>query len=216
MEIIASDITGAEFWITVFIACLFGAMSPGPSLGVIVNHSLIKGRMAGFSAAISHGFGIGLYALVTTFGLAKIIQQNNELFSLIQFIGCLFLLFLSVKLIFSENQPDSLDVELTSVSSNLRAARDGMFIALLNPKILVFFTALFSQFVRIESTNIEKLYLALIAGSVDAAWYLFVALIISSSVPRSRLQNIGFWLDKVFGLFLAVIAIRFILQLNVI
>jgi threonine/homoserine/homoserine lactone efflux protein len=93
------------------------------------------------------------------------------------------------------------------------AVRDGFLIAALNPKILIFFTALFSQFVRTESGYIEKLYLAAIAGGIDAVWYTFVAIVISSATPAPRLKNLSIWLDKVFGLFFVSIALLFVVEL---
>ena len=67
------------FWIAVTLACALGAMSPGPSLAVVVNHTLAHGRAAGSYAAISHGVGVGIYALITVFGLAVVIQRNQEI-----------------------------------------------------------------------------------------------------------------------------------------
>jgi threonine/homoserine/homoserine lactone efflux protein len=93
------------------------------------------------------------------------------------------------------------------------AARDGFLIAALNPKILIFFTALFSQFVGTESSFFEKLYLAAIAGGIDAIWYILVAIVISSVTPSLRLKNLSIWLDKIFGLFFVAIALLFVVEL---
>ena len=213
MELISTTSVGTGFWLVVAIACLMGAMSPGPSLVVVVNHSLSRGPIAGIFASISHGLGIGLYALITAFGIAEIIQRNSQLYILVQLIGCIFLIFMAIKLIFKKKISSSDELSLPSVSTNLLAARDGFLIAILNPKILIFFTALFSQFVGTESSYIEKLYLVLIAGGIDAFWYILVAITISRAVTFSRATNISTWLDKLFGLFLISIAILFIVQL---
>ena len=102
MELISTTSVGTGFWLVVAIACLMGAMSPGPSLAVVVNHSLSRGPIAGIFASISHGLGIGLYALITAFGIAEIIQRNSQLYILVQLIGCIFLIFMSIKLIFKK------------------------------------------------------------------------------------------------------------------
>ncbi len=54
-----------QFWLSVTLACLFGAMSPGPSLAVIIATSVTQNRAAGLLAAVSHGLTVGLYALTT-------------------------------------------------------------------------------------------------------------------------------------------------------
>ena len=170
-----------SFWATVFTACLFGAMSPGPSLAVVINHTLATGRLAGSYAAISHGIGIGIYAMITAFGLSAVIEQNPVIFETTQFLGSLFLLYLGVKLIFASKKIEEIGLASVPSSSNMLAIRDGLGIALINPKILLFFTALFSQFVQIESSFVDKIILAIIAGGVDTLWYLLVVTIVSRS-----------------------------------
>ena len=212
MDIVSPTVLGTGSWIAVAITCLLGAMSPGPSLAIVVNHSRLGGGIVGVCVALSHGLGIGIYALVTAFGLSEIIQRNLQLFYFIQLAGCLFLGYLGIKLIFKENTINPHESALAS-SSKLMAARDGFLIAVLNPKILIFFTALFSQFVGTESSYFEKSYLAAIAGGIDAIWYILVAIVISSVTPSLRLKNLSIWLDKIFGLFFVAIALLFVVEL---
>jgi threonine/homoserine/homoserine lactone efflux protein len=202
-----------SFWATVFTACLFGAMSPGPSLAVVINHTLATGRIAGSYAAISHGIGIGIYALITAFGLSAVIEQNPVVFETTQFLGSLFLLYLGVKLIFSSKKIEEIGLASVPSSSNMLAIRDGLGIALINPKILLFFTALFSQFVQIESSFVDKIILAIIAGGVDTLWYLLVVTIVSRSGSMARYQRASGFFDKIFGVLLVFIAFRFINQI---
>tara|TARA_B110000483_G_scaffold33701_1_gene40986 strand:+ start:302 stop:952 length:651 start_codon:yes stop_codon:yes gene_type:complete len=202
------------FWIAVTLACALGAMSPGPSLAVVVNHTLAHGRSAGCFAAISHGVGVGIYALITVFGLAVVIQENQEIFDIAQLLGCLFLLLMATKILFSSPNPIDTGLPVGSKSSSLKAIVDGFLIALINPKILLFFTALFSQFVRLESDLWEKLTLALIASGVDAIWYLLVALTLSHFQSIVRYQRISGVIDKVFAVVLIVIASNFIFQIT--
>ena len=202
-----------SFWATVFTACLFGAMSPGPSLAVVINHTLATGRLAGSYAAISHGIGIGIYAMITAFGLSAVIEQNPVIFETTQFLGSLFLLYLGVKLIFASKKIEEIGLASVPSSSNMLAIRDGLGIALINPKILLFFTALFSQFVQIESSFVDKIILAIIAGGVDTLWYLLVVTIVSQSGSMARYQRASGFFDKIFGVLLVFFAFRFINQI---
>jgi threonine/homoserine/homoserine lactone efflux protein len=213
VEVILLGSIELSFWATVFTACLFGAMSPGPSLAVVINHTLATGRIAGSYAAISHGIGIGIYALITAFGLSAVIEQNPVVFETTQFLGSLFLLYLGVKLIFSSKKIEEIGLASVPSSSNMLAIRDGLGIALINPKILLFFTALFSQFVQIESSFVDKIILAIIAGGVDTLWYLLVVTIVSRSGSMARYQRASGFFDKIFGVLLVFIAFRFINQI---
>lgn len=203
------DIT---FWVTVSVACLFGAMSPGPSLAVIINHSLSQGRIAGVCAALSHGFAIGLFAYATASGLSVAIAANPLLFDAIQILGSAFLIFLAIKLLTAPLKKD-VGMVVAGHSSVWHALRDGFLIAVVNPKVFLFFTALFSQVVTVDIAFGEKVGLALIAGGVDALWFMLIAVALSHSRLLIRFQKSSWLLDKVFSLILFAIASRFILEI---
>jgi threonine/homoserine/homoserine lactone efflux protein len=151
--------------------------------------------------------------LITAFGLSAVIEQNPVIFETTQLVGCLFLLYLGIKLIFSGKEVEEIGLASSPSSSNMLAIRDGLGVALINPKILLFFTALFSQFVQIESSFVDKIALAIIAGGVDALWYLLVVAIISRSGSMARYQSASGFFGKVFGVLLLIIALRFINQI---
>lgn len=213
MEMILGINSTSVYWGSVTLACLMGAMSPGPSLAIIVNYSLSQGRLAGVCAALAHGVGIGIFACATAFGLVLAVDKNPSLFDVIQIFGSFFLLLMAVKLLFSPMDKQT-DIVVAARASLVTAVRDGFLIALINPKILLFFTALFSQFVRVDSEPWEKLGLTFIAGGVDALWYILVALVISQTGALSKFQRNSWWLDKIFSLLLFAIAVHFILEIS--
>ncbi len=205
--------SSSVYWGSVILACLMGAMSPGPSLAIIVNYSLSQGRLAGVCAALAHGFGISIFAFVTAFGLVVAVDKTPLLFDAIQIFGILFLLAMAFKLLFAPLEKPT-DIVIAAKLSIVAAVRDGFLIALVNPKILVFFTALFSQFVRVDSQPWEKLGLTIIAGGIDALWYVLVATVISQTRALSRFQRNSWWLDKIFSIFLFAIAVHFIREIS--
>jgi len=60
---------------------------------------------------------------------------------------------------------------------------------------------------------VDKIALAIIAGGVDALWYLLVVTIISRSGSMVRYQRASGFFGKVFGVLLLFIALRFINQI---
>jgi threonine/homoserine/homoserine lactone efflux protein len=221
----------AVFWLSVTLACLLGAMSPGPSLAVIVSLTLNQGRVAGIISAVAHGLGIALYALLTALGLVVLLSRYTVAFNLLQLAGCLYLVWMALRLLFAapdapsyqdsnkesnqeSNQAPSQspDVAVFPRAPKWAAARDGFLIALVNPKIIFFFSALFSQFVRVDSELWVKLLMAVIAGSVDMLWYMLVAVVISQPANLLRYQQSGRWLNKVFGLLLLFIVAGFVAE----
>ena len=192
------------FWFSVTLACLLGAMSPGPSLAVIGSITLNQGRLAGIVSALAHGLAIAGFALLTALGLVVVMSSYVLAFNLLQAAGCVYLVWMALKLLFSAPGP-SAEISALAVDSNWSSARGGFLVALVNPKIIIFFTALFSQFVTVDTELWAKLVMAAIAGTVDTLWYMLVAVVISRPGMLIRYQNSSVWLNKVFGLILLMI-----------
>lgn len=178
-------------WLSVVAVCALGAASPGPSLLVVVRHAL-KNRRQGVAAALAHAAGIGLYALLTVLGLAAVLAAHPLAYQTVAIGGALYLAWLGVgALRGGEETAAAAPGAPVNWSS---AVRDGFNIALLNPKVAIFFLLLFSQFVAPEAGVRDTAILALTAMLVDAGWYLLVALALSGSAfaalrRRQRLLN---------------------------
>jgi threonine/homoserine/homoserine lactone efflux protein len=84
-------------WLTVVSICVLGAMSPGPSLAVVLKQTLTGGRKNGLTAAITHGLGIGLYALLCISGIAVAITTSPLFFKALQWAGAAYLVWLGIK-----------------------------------------------------------------------------------------------------------------------
>lgn len=194
----------AVFWLSVTLACLLGAMSPGPSLAVIGSVTLNQGRLAGMVSALAHGLAIAGFALLTALGLVLVMGGYALAFNVLQAAGCVYLLWMALKLLFAAPSPSS-EILVLAVDSNWAAARDGFLVALVNPKIIIFFSALFSQFITVDTQLWAKLVMAAIAGTVDTLWYMLVAVVISRPGMLIRYQSSSSWLNKVFAVVLLAI-----------
>lgn len=195
-------------WLSVVSICLLGAMSPGPSLAVVLQQTLRGGRKTGMVAAVTHGLGIGLYALLCISGIAVIITTSPVLFTSLQWAGAAYLLWLGIKGLLAKPRPaDSLNDTPTTGS----AARDGFFVVFLNPKVAVFFIALFSQVIGNDTSLLEKLAFAATALLIDMGWYIFVAWSFSNPRWLGMLQKNVVWLERIFGVVLIALAVRLLL-----
>ena len=192
-------------WLAVVSICMLGAMSPGPSLAVVLKQTISGGRTTGLIAAITHGLGIGLYALLCISGIAFTITTSPGLFKALQWVGAGYLVWIGIKgLMAKPGAGTSLEDPPTSGS----AARDGFLVVFLNPKVAVFFIALFSQVIGSETTWLEKSAYAATAMFIDMGWYMIVAWLFSNPRWLGRLQDNVVWLERLFGIILIALAIR--------
>ena len=63
-------------WLSLALVCLLGAMSPGPSLAIVVRHSVTSSTRAGVICAFSHGFGIFLWAALMVSGWGALLLDK--------------------------------------------------------------------------------------------------------------------------------------------
>ncbi len=194
-------------WLTVITICALGAMSPGPSLALVLRQTLAGGRRNGMVAAISHGVGIGLYAFLSIIGLAAVITASPALFSMLQWAGAAYLLWLGLKGITARRSATG---DLPAVPTTASAARDGFMLAFLNPKVAVFFIALFSQVVGPQTTLLAKFGYAATAMVIDMGWYLIVAWLFSNPRLLATLKRNVIWLERFFGVLLIALAGRLV------
>jgi threonine/homoserine/homoserine lactone efflux protein len=192
-------------WLTIVSICLLGAMSPGPSLAVVLRQTISGGRKTGIVAAVTHGLGIGLYALLCISGIAVIITASPLLFNTLKWVGAAYLAWIGIKGLRAKPR---LETDPADSPSTGNAARDGFLVVFLNPKVAVFFIALFSQVIGSETTWIEKLAYASTAMIIDMGWYIIVAWLFSNPRWLGKLQQNSVWLERAFGIVLIALAVR--------
>lgn len=199
-------------WLSLFIVCLLGAMSPGPSLAVVAKHSLAGGRKNGIAAAWAHALGIGIYAIISLVGLAVVLQKSELLFKSISLAGAVYLAYLGVNALRSKGGVAAKlgGGEETSV---MQSAREGFLISILNPKIALFFIALFSQFVALGNELSNQLIIVATPLLLDGLWYTLITLVLSSSRVVERIRARAVLIDRLSGVFLILLAVRVVVTI---
>ena len=191
------------FWVQFATICIVGAMSPGPSMALIIRNSIKYGRVSGILSSVGHAIGIGIYAGGSVVGLQIILINNIFLFNTIQFCGSVFLLVLGILFLRDAGQKLSIQDKQKSVNSFMQ----GFAISILNPKILIWFAAIFSQFIEISSTNFIKLTMVLIASSIDGLWYIILTIIVTGFGLKQFLENNTKIIQNISGAVLIFISI---------
>jgi len=195
-------------WLSLASICILGAMSPGPSLAVVLKNTLAGGRSEGVKTALAHGLGVGIYAFATAAGLAVLLIESPFAFEIIQWLGAFFLAYLGFRALFgTAGLAEATQTETDSLYQG-NGFRSGFLTAFLNPKLAIFFAALFSQFVSAKAQFGEKMIMALTAAFIDAGWYMLVVLVLSHSRVLGVLRGNAGHLDKAFGLLLLLLAVR--------
>ena len=196
------------FWLQFVAVCIAGAMSPGPSLALIIRNSTKYNRLGGIMSAIGHGLGMGIYAIFAVTGLIIILTTNIYIFKSIQIAGIIFLFIFGILFIIQKNE----ELNIKNNQNKLNSFLQGFSISILNPKILIWFSAVFSQFVRSDSTFLTNSILVITASAIDCIWYVVVALIVTSYGLKDFFQKRINAIQKISGTALVLISILLIIN----
>ena len=197
-------------FVQVFTVCLLGAMSPGPSMAVVINNAIFKGRYNGILTSIGHGIGIAVYATFAVLGLGLIIKTNIFVFNGLKILSIIFLIFIGLKSIFNK---EKLNLEKKNIEKNTISFLQGFSISILNPKILVWFIAIYSQFMSTDNELLFNIYLVSIAGIIDACWYIILSLAVTTASALSFFQTKITLMQKVQGFFFVALGLGLLVNL---
>ena len=190
------------------LVCAMGAMSPGPSLAVVLRNTISGGRTQGIMTGIGHGIGFSIYAMIAVTSLSAILIADETKFALLQWAGVIVLIWLSYNML--THQPS--DNPKEHQSSGRRGFVEGFMISFLNPKILVFLVAVFSQFIDPEMKDRDRVTMAVIAGIIDTTWYVLVAAVLSGTTVIDKLRENSTLIDRMIGVVLLVLAMGLIVK----
>jgi threonine/homoserine/homoserine lactone efflux protein len=128
------------------LACLLLAITPGPNLLYLVSRTLCQGRRAGIVSLAGTSFGFVFHVFAAALGLSAIFLTVPLLYDAMRYVGAAYLLWLAWdalrpggRALFS---PRTLPPDPPA-----RLFRLGVLTSVLNPKVAMFYLALFPQFI---------------------------------------------------------------------
>ena len=200
---------GIYEWLSIALICIAGATTPGPSVLVIIYINNTRGFLSGIIASLAHGLGIFIYALISIYTISLIDKNLPIMIPFIQLMGALFLIFVGYKMIFFKTNEKNINKNFIIPKKVTSIFFLGLTTSLINPKILIFFTSVFSQFINNDFNNYNKVGIGLLAGIIDTVWYILV----SYSVNLPKLKNYIIHNQKIIFLFFGFILIIFSIYL---
>ena len=191
------------------LVCASGAISPGPSLAVVIRNTITGGRSQGMMTGLGHGLGLTIYAFIAVIGLSSILIGNQTLFVCVQIAGSFWLIWIGYNMILSSSKESF----KKNVDSRKRGFIEGFMISFLNPKILVFFVAVFSQFIHEGLTRFDRIIIIMVAGVIDTLWYILVAVLLAGTKLIDQLKNNSVWIDRLTGALLVGLSLAIIVRI---
>ena len=162
-----------EFLAAAFLIILV----PGPSVLFTVARAIAWGRAVAVMTVLGNALGMLVLSALIAFGFGPLLENSKLLYASVQWAGGAYLVWLGIDALRHRELHAEQMVDQGPVAPSLsRTLREGFVVGILNPKALVFFAAIFPQFVDREAGNVPMqlmllgVIFATIAVLSDGTW----------------------------------------------
>jgi threonine/homoserine/homoserine lactone efflux protein len=191
------------------IAILLLAVTPGPDMTLWISRSLREGRAAGFMTLVGTNIGITVHTLLVAFGVAALIVASPTAFMILKTGGAAYLVWLAIQAI--RKGSDFVMVKSTGekAQASLKSALlNGIWVNLLNPKVIIFFMTFLPQFVSVTDPHVTGKLIFLGIWSIIVALPIGIGIVVAADVlsawlqrNRKVLRGLDYTIAGVFSLF---------------
>lgn len=167
----------SHFWIVYLTTIFVASIVPGPSMLLALSHGVRYGAGRAVFSGLGNVAASLLQASLSIAGLGVLIVACAPFFFVIKYAGAAYLVWLGVSLWRSSGQRLQVDSGNpgNAARSRCRLFADAFMVALGNPKAIVFFSALFPQFIDAGELSFSHCSLLLLglASQAFLAWMLY-------------------------------------------
>jgi threonine/homoserine/homoserine lactone efflux protein len=176
---------------------------PGPATAMVVRSAARGGRREALVCTAGNSIGVMAWGALAAAGLAAVVATSAEVFTAVKLAGAIVLIVLGVQSLRAR------PAGARAAASTGRALRDGLVTSVSNPKLAVFYVALFPQFVPAGGSVLPAaLLMAATIVAFDLVWYSALAY----AVTRARRAFVdgpwGRWVERLTGAVLVALGVR--------
>jgi threonine/homoserine/homoserine lactone efflux protein len=144
-------------WLLFTVVALVAIISPGPATLLTISNSLKYGTRSVVLSALGNETGIFVLSVSAILGLGARLKASTTLFWIIKVVCAAYLIYLGIH---QWRSKANIFSEVKNIKEDGRKHRkfyaEGFLIAISNPKAVLFFTALFPQFINLQAALIPQ------------------------------------------------------------
>ena len=180
--------------------CILLIILPGPDTAIVTKNTIVTSRRAGFETMFGTLSALMIHTTFAIVGLSAIIVQSSKFFTVIKFVGAIYLIYLGVKTLIAMIKREAQTAIEPSTSSKSSSYFQGFFTNLLNPKVAVFFLTFLPQFVANPNEPLLPFLLLGITYSVlTFIWFVFYITLLSRVRAFMNKPTTQKWMEGITG-----------------
>jgi threonine/homoserine/homoserine lactone efflux protein len=201
--------------LSIVTALILGAISPGPSFLFVARTAVAVSRRSGVASAIGMGFGASIVCALALLGVQAVFARAEWLYVSFKLLGGIYLCYLAWRLWRSSKADAAVSVEALPAASQTGAMRSlwlALATQLSNPKTLIVISGIFAALLPARVPAWMYWAIPLIDLIIETSWYAFVAVALSSRVPRLAYLSAKGTIDRAAGCVLGALGLRLIFE----
>jgi threonine/homoserine/homoserine lactone efflux protein len=152
------------------LVALVVTLTPGPATALVLRVAARDGRRAALDAVAGNSIGVLVWACLSAVGVSSLILASQIAYDLLRIGGAIVLVVLEVRSILHRGD------DVSAAPRGRYGWRSGLVTSVANPKLAVFFLALFPQFLSPHAAVLPAaLAMAGVIVSYDVLWFSTLA-----------------------------------------
>jgi threonine/homoserine/homoserine lactone efflux protein len=187
------------------------SITPGAATALVVRNAARGGRRHAFLTTSGNSIGVLVWGCFAAAGIAAAVATSVAVFDAVKLAGAAALLVIGLRSLLGRHDAGA---DRGAASASGRAAfREGLLTSLANPKLAVFFVALFPQFIPHGAAVLPRaLVMAVVIVAVDLIWYSALALLVARARKAFAEGGWGARIERLTGAVLIGLGIRLALE----
>ncbi|MEM9583598.1 MAG: LysE family translocator [Pseudomonadota bacterium] len=177
-----------DLWLTFVAASLALLFIPGPTVLLVLSYALSQGKRVAVATAAGVAVGDLIAMSASLAGLGALVLASATLFTVLKWIGAVYLVYLGIKLFRSAGTAAFGATEQMSETSASRVFGHAAAVTALNPKSIVFFIAFVPQFIVVDAPLVPQ-FAILIGTFVGLAGLNALAFALLADKLRARIAR---------------------------
>ncbi|MCF8106401.1 MAG: LysE family translocator [Desulfohalobiaceae bacterium] len=188
-----------ELFLAFFVAAEIVVIIPGPTVTLVVSQAMVHGRSSVIPLVMGVAIGDVTAMSLSLLGLGAVLAVSSTLFTVLKWIGALYLIFLGLRL--WRSSPIRFEETGTENKPSPRSLRNSAFVVTaLNPKGIAFFVSFLPQFVDYRQPVLPQFLVLgttfLILATLNASLYAFFSGRLREAVHNTKVLR---WFSRLGG-----------------
>ena len=190
-----------ELWFTFVAASTALLLIPGPTVLLVLSYAISQGKRVAIATVAGVALGDLVAMSASLAGLGALVLASATLFTVLKWVGAIYLVYLGIQLFRSAATASLGDIENVSPTSARKVFGHAAAVTALNPKSIVFFIAFVPQFITVDRPLMPQFSILVITfvglAAINALAYALLADKLRSKIARPSVLS---WFSRAGGL----------------